>query len=359
MLKALASITCSEPGKVLDVLLDAISAHMQTVDRVSSCEAVTGYNREMKFLLMQDGIKVEISTVDPSVMNQLKYSVSSLLNFHFKGEVEPVTWEGDAPEETLPQGLQCLEVKRTEQISPGLRRIWFGGDDISNYDTLDNIHARLLFKKGRGAPAEWPKMTPQGEIRWPEGTARLDTRIFTIRHVDTEKNELAVDFFLGDHSGPVVEWARGAETGDQVGFIGPAAHGIIRADFTIYIGDETGFPGVARCLEALEPAAKGVAFLLIKDIRDRIGIRSPKGFKLIWIEDDGAYGLARALDKLELPVDPSECALWCGAEYSDFKVARQFAKKRGIPKEKTVTFAHWRAGMNEPEIAAAGSQSVT
>lgn len=356
MLKARTTIPCSDPRNVFDTLLDAIAAHMQTVDRLSECEAYTGYDREMHFLMTSSGIEVVISTDDPTVMNQLKYSVSGLVDFHFRQDLEPVVWEGDTPGETLPQGLQCLEVTRVEQISPGFKRVWFGGDNVSNYDTLENIHSRLLFKQGRGIPLEWPKMTPQGAIRWPEGIAKLDTRVFTIRHVDRNKNELAVDFFLGDHSGPATEWARGVEAKDQVGFIGPAAHGIVRADFSIYIGDETGLPGIARCLESLEPDAKGMALLMVNNSEDRLTIDVPEGFELKWVETDG---LAAALENLQLPVDTDNCALWCGTEYSDFKLTKNFAAERGILKERTVAFAHWRSGMNESEIAAAGSQSVT
>lgn len=360
MLKALASIPCSDPKAVFDILLDAIAAHMHVVDRRSDFEAFVGHDHEMHLLGTSEGIQVDISTADPTLMNQLKYSVSSLIAFHFKNDIETVMWQGDAPGETLPHGLQCLQVKRAEKISPGFRRIWFGGDDISNYDTINDIHSRLVFKQGRGAPLEWPKMTPRGAIRWPNGAAKLNTRIFTIRYVDREKNELAVDFFLGDHSGPATDWARGAEAGDQVGFIGPAAHGMVRAGFTIYIGDETGLPGIARCLEALEPSAKGVALLLVKNPDDRIEINAPQGFELIWLEaDNGTYDLMQTLKELNLPVDITDCALWCGTEYTQFKIAKKFAKEIGIPKGKTVTFAHWRDGMNEPDIAAAGSQSVT
>lgn len=359
MLKALASIPCSDPKAVFDILLDSIAAHMQVVDRQSDYEAFVGYDREMHFLRTDKGIRVDISTVDPTVMNQLKYSVSSLVDFHFRHDVKTVVWQGDAHGETLPHGLQCLEVKRSEKISPSFRRIWFGGDDISNYDTLNNIHSRLMFKKGRGVPLEWPKMTPRGAIRWPDGAARLDTRIFTIRYVNRNKNELAVDFFLGNHTGPATEWARWAEAGDQVGFIGPAAHGMVRAGFTMYVGDETGLPGIARCVEALEPSAKGVALLTVRNPDDRIEIKAPKGFELIWLGADGApYNLMQMLKDLDLPSDRNDCALWCGTEYSQFKIAKQFSKESGIPKENTVAFAHWRSGMNEPDIAAAGSQSL-
>ena len=136
MLKAQASIPCSEPQKILDILLEAIAAHMQTVERLSTIEAYIGYDREMHFLATEESIKVKISTPDLTVMNQLKYSVSGLLDFHFKNQMKPVLWEGVKRGETLPRGLQCLDVKRVEQISPGFRRVWFGGTDISNYDTL-------------------------------------------------------------------------------------------------------------------------------------------------------------------------------------------------------------------------------
>lgn len=305
-----------------------------------------------------DVLKVEIKTPSPTIMNQLKYSLTSLVGFHFRNRFKPVNWLGDDLNETLPEDLQCMKVRRTEHLSPNFRRVWFSGEDIAKYDTLNNLHARLLFKRGRGTPLEWPRMTSNGSIRWPSGDKKLDTRIYTIRHVDLEKNELAVDFFLSDHTGPATDWARYAIAGDQVGFIGPGAHGIVRAGYTIYVGDETGLPGIARCLEALGPSDKGIALIYTRNSSDQLKFVTPSGFKVHWI-DAKSQDIANVFATFELPIDASNCGLWCGAEYSLFKQVKRFGEDQAIPKENTVAYAHWRDGMNEPDIVAAGSASVT
>ncbi|QEW20001.1 Vibriobactin utilization protein ViuB [Marinibacterium anthonyi] len=344
-------------------LLDALAAHQLPVFRDGPRAARAGAGREIDLRAGDDRLDVTIRTADEATLNWMRYAITALIDFNARAVSPVVEWHGDTLGETLPPQLQVFRVCGTEDIAPRMRRIWFSGADVTRYDTMAQIHSRLLFGRGRGMPAQWPFMTDDGRIRWPEGADTLDTRVYTVRHVDVAAGRLAVDFFLGAHDGPATAWARGARVGDGVGFIGPAAHGLIPAGVHVFAGDETGLPGIARCLEHLGPKARGVALIEVDGPGDVQPLAVPEGVTLHWLYRAGAAPgttpiLAEALARVSWPQDLGDCAFWCGAEYAAFRAMRRMVRDLGLPRDRIVAFAHWRRGMSEPDIAAAGSASI-
>lgn len=363
MLKAHARIAFPAAADYFPTILEALEAHKLPVHRLSETEAHAGEGAEISLKLSEDRLDVSIACADGAMLNSLRYSVTSLIDFNARDAAPHVVWQGDTAGETLPADLQVLRVVATEALNRSTRRIWFAGGDLSRYDTVAQLHCRLLFKSGRGMPQHWPMMTDEGRIRWPEGRALLDTRVYTIRAVDLEAGRVAIDFHLGHSGGPATRWARDAQPGDGVGFIGPAAQGLVPAQFHVFAGDETGLPGIARCVEALAPAARGVALIEVDGPEDRQEITSPPGVELRWLYRNGAAPgttplLADAFNAIVWPDDLTGVALWCGAERDAFVAILRRARALGVPREKIVAFAHWRRGMSEPEIAAAGSNAV-
>ena len=344
-------------------ILDALAAHQLPVQRQTARSAQAGPGGEVVLEIRNGRLDVTIRTDDEAALNWMRYAVTALIDFNARAAAPRVEWQGDAPGETLPPQLQILTVERFEQVTPRMKRIWFTGADVVRYDTLEQIHSRLLLGRGRGMPRAWPVMTDAGRIRWPEGEATLDTRVYTIRHVDVAGGRLAVDFFLGDHAGPATQWARRAAPGDGAGFIGPAAHGPAPADFRVFAGDETGLPGIARCLENLPSVTRGVALIEVGDATEHQPLVAPPGVEIRWLDRNGAPPgttdlLSSALRGITWPGDRSACSFWCGAEYAAFRDMRRQVRMLGLPRECVVAFAHWRRGMSEPDIAAAGSEAI-
>ncbi|TNJ43300.1 siderophore-interacting protein [Phaeobacter sp. B1627] len=362
MFEARSTIKFPDIGRYFPIFLEAIEAHGLPVRQQGVSAAQAGAEREVSLTCTGTSLSVVIRCDDQAKLNALRYTITSLIDFNAR-EVSPlINWQGDEVGETLPPDLRVLIVAGTEEITPRMRRIWFDGD-VERYDTLDHLHSRLLFKRGRGIPEVWPQMTDAGRIRWPQGEAELDTRIYTVRKVDQANGRLAVDFFLGDHAGPATDWARSAEPGDGVGFVGPAAHGLVAAEFNVFAADETGLPGVLRCLEALDPAARGVALLEVDGPQEEQAVAAPPGVALRWLHRNGAAPgtqdlLASAFAEIDWPKDPCRASFWCGAERSAFLTMWREVRARGLPRKQIVAFAHWRRGMSEPEIAATGSASI-
>ncbi|WP_172295458.1 siderophore-interacting protein [Pseudoruegeria sp. HB172150] len=363
MLETYARIEFPDADRYFPTILDALEAHQLPVRREGPQRAIAGPGSEVALEIRGNRLDVTINCRDAASLNSMRYSVTSLIDFNAREAAPQIHWEGDMAGDTLPPQLQLLQVTNTEQITPRMRRIWFSGDDLTRYDTVEQLHSRLFFKRGRGIPTDWPVMTDAGQIRWPDGNAALDTRVYTVRSVDLAASRLAVDFFLGDHDGPATRWAHGAEPGDGVGFIGPAARGLVRAPFQVLAGDETGLPGIARCLEALDRGAEGVALIEIEGPQDEQELSAPDGMAVRWlwrgrVSPGTSNLLEKAFAEIDWPTDREQCAFWCGAEYGAFRSMRRAVRDLGIPASNTVAFAHWRNGMSEPDIAAAGSSAI-
>lgn len=363
MFEAQAKIEFPKIDHYFPILLDALGAHGVPVQRIEPHLARAGKKDEIELTVSADFLTVAIQCEDRAALNAMRYSVTSLIDFNAREVAPDVRWSGAEVGETLPPDLRVFLVDSIEQITPKMRRIWFKGKDFARYDTLENLHSRLLFKRGRGVPDAWPQMTDAGRIRWPDGRAELDTRVYTIRMIDRELGRLAVDFFVGDHDGPATHWARNAAVGDGVGFIGPAAHGLATANFYVFAGDETGVPGVLRCLEALDRDARGVALLEVDGPQEVQPVDAPAGIEVRWLYRNGAEPgttdlLETAFGQINWPEDVTDAAFWGGMERQAFVKIWRGVKDLGLLREKINAFAHWRRGMNEPEIAAAGSKSV-
>ena len=344
-------------------ILDALAAHQLPVRRDGPRRALAGPGGEVVLEITQGRLDVIIRTDDAPTLNWMRYAVTALIDFNARDAAPRVDWQGDAPGETLPPQLQILTVQATEQITPRMKRIWFSGADVARYDTLDQLHSRLLLGRAGGVPRDWPVMNDAGRMRWPEGAATLDTRVYTVRRVDARAGRLAVDFHLGAHAGPATAWARRAAPGDGAGFIGPAAHGLVPARFNVFAGDETGLPGIARCLEHLPSDTRGAALIEVDGPADHQPLAAPPGVALHWLHRNGAAPgtsdvLARALGGIDWPDDPADSAFWCGTEYAGFRAMRRQVRALGLAPDRIVAFAHWRRGMSEPEIATAGSSAI-
>ena len=98
-----------------------------------------------------------------------------------------------------------LQVLRTEEISPCMRRVIVGGPALEGFDSPSpDDHVKLFFPNADGQFVV-PTMTPEGP-RYPEGQQPSPARDYTPRWWDLEANELAIDFVMhGD--GVASRWA--------------------------------------------------------------------------------------------------------------------------------------------------------
>ena len=171
-----------------------------------------------------------------------------------------VEWTGYRVEEGIPKGFRTLTVLHAEEVFPGMMRVVFSADDLGAY-VDDGNHFALLLQENPSREPVWPYRRRNGRTVWPEGEDTLVRRLYTIRHLNVEDGEFAVDFVLHGH-GKAAEWARSAEAGDSAAMIGPVGRHLELPEGPIFLGgDLTALPNIGRMLETVPDGARGHVLL--------------------------------------------------------------------------------------------------
>ncbi len=165
---------------------------------------------------------------------------------------------------------RSLQVRRTELVTPHMRRITLAGDDMAGFPAgSDGAHIKVFLPRpGQDRPV-LPNLGPKGPV-WPPPDQRPITRTYTVRRFDAMAGELDIDFVLHDDAGPASGWAARAKPGDFIGIAGPGGpdRAVMDADWHLLAGDLSALPAIAATLESLPAAARGFAFIEVPDGRD-------------------------------------------------------------------------------------------
>ena len=168
-----------------------------------------------------------------------------------------------------------LEVRRVESLTPRLRRVVLGGDELEGFTSPGfDDHVKLFFPDATGyLPAG---MTGDNGVTAFAGGVRPESRDFTPRRYDAERRELTIDVSL-HADGPATTWASAAQPGSPVGIGGPRGSHIVSDtfDWNLLIGDTTALPAIARRLEELPPHVAALAVIEVIDASERLPLARP------------------------------------------------------------------------------------
>lgn len=218
---------------------------------------------------------------------------------------------------------RTLQVVRAQTLSPGMRRVTFGGDDLADFVSLSfDDHIKLLVPASDGADPV--------------------ARDYTPRRFDPVARELSIDFALhGD--GPAARWARLAQPGQSVLIGGPRGSFIVPPDLDwhLLVGDASALPAVARRLEALPAHATVFAIVQMPHAADRVTLDNAAGRQALWVDD-----LAQCLDALRaLPPLVGEGFAWCAGEAAEMvAVRRVLLEEKGLDRRALRAAAYWKRG---------------
>jgi NADPH-dependent ferric siderophore reductase len=271
------------------------------------------------------------------------------------------------------------EVVTTKQVSPHLRRVTLGIDDIDRLTLVGDDQWFRLFLPRPGQDAlKLPTRT--SNLGWyaqylatPRARRPL-VRNYTIRAARPDLGEIDVDFVLHGHddaaepgapTGPGAGFAVAARPGDRVGILDQGAYHRPRPGcaWTLLVADESGLPAVAGICESLPDDARGVAVVEVPTADDRQDFRVPDGVDLRWVvrdraaADDPALGevpgraaLAFVRDAVRgagLPAGDGY-ALVAGEQALAAGVRRHLVNDRQWPKAHVDFVGYWRHGKASP-----------
>ncbi|TKV57173.1 siderophore-interacting protein [Nakamurella flava] len=259
--------------------------------------------------------------------------------------------------------LLTLFVQRSEQVSPGFRRVTFGGGDIARFVPMGfDQWFRLFLPTGEDQNASLRRLPTRldtltyARYLLISKAVRPVLRNYTVRAYrpdGADGPELDVDFVLHQaadgSSGPAAAWAGRCLPGDAVAILDEGIGFNPPADVTgdlLLVADETGLPAVAGILASLPADAIGRAVVEVGHPDDRQPLAGPPGVKVVWVVRADPFavpGRAALAAAQEVPVPLSGYG-WVVGEQGLCADLRRYWLAAGMPKTSVSFCGYWKAG---------------
>ncbi len=255
-----------------------------------------------------------------------------------------------SPRQPKPQVI--LSVLRTERLSPGMVRVVAGGEGFSAF--ISNGHTdqyvKIFFVKPELGLVPPYNLDELRERLTPEDLPT--TRTYTVRWVDEEAGELAIDFVVHGDEGLAGPWAARAQPGDTLVFRGPGGNYSPNpdADWHLFAGDAAALPAIASALERLPATAVGHAVLDVSTPQDQLPLNAPEGVHVTWLNDGHDGGLAAAVEALQWP--DGRVDVFAHGERESMKELRGVFKDKGVERSQMSLSGYWARGRAEDRFQA-------
>ncbi len=191
--------------------------------------------------------------------------------------------------------LQAFDVVSTEQLTPHMVRVVLGS---SNFDTFvpskfTDSYVKLVFVADGIDLAALPQPLTLDSFAGLPPEKRPPVRTLTVRRVDEEARQIAVDVAVHGEHGVAGQWAAAAQPGQPIYLMGPggAYTPDPAADWHLLAGDEAALPAIAAALEALPESAVGMAFIEVAGPDDEMPLTAPDGVEINWVYRGGRADL--------------------------------------------------------------------
>ena len=256
-----------------------------------------------------------------------------------------------------------LTVVHTEQVAPSLRRVVFGGDGFDTYlqrhrelGEFTDAYVKLVFlADGYDYPEPLDLDVVRAEM--PDAAAPV-LRTYTIRWIDPDAREVAIDFVVhGDPDDPAAgiagPWAQRAQPGDVMHLRGPggAYAPDPAADWHLLVGDETAIPAISTAIEALEPGARAAVFIEVDGPADEVEWTTEAVLEVHWLHrGEAEHGSTTLLDDAVRTWDwwPGRAQAFVHGESSLLKTVRAYVRgDREVDRRDLSASAYWRLGATE------------
>ncbi len=357
LLVSSARIVLNNPSVVHDLLCDHLAEHIQVKRHEDGALFVTDFGTA-RTEISGDTVLVALESADETGLSFLKHMVAEHL-LEFAGEHQPVIrWSGDGKIGQLLPYFREMRVVSVGNVTPLMRRIVLSGYELTRFAT-GGLHVRLLFPPAGIAPPQWPVNGEDGRPRWPQGAAKPEARVYTIRFIDIDKGEVTIDMLLHgdteDHPAPGAGFARHAQPGDIIGMTGPFGGTLAETSRYILLGDETALPAIGRMLETMPAAAQASIFVEVSSPEEEQELLSAANIDPHWLHrnsmDPAAGSLAKIIRAHPWLSDGGPLPfIWAGCEHAQAREIRQFALKEArLARDTCSITAYWRQGGIEDE----------
>lgn len=267
-----------------------------------------------------------------------------------------------------------VQVLRTEQVTPAMIRVAFGGAELSGMAAGGPDQRIKIFLPRPGQDSPVMPDTGSGDTsEWYAAWCALDPsvrgimRTYTTRQLRRDPDELIVDFAVHDPvpspaDGPATSWARTARPGDRIGVLGPVEEENAAYDFRLpeatdwllLAADESALPAVANILEKLPPGLPTRAWIEVHDLADRQDLPTEADAEIHWLTREGAT--TAAIRGADLPEGTPYA--WIAGESATVKaVRRHLVGERGFDRKKVSFSGYWRKGTTTDQLIDSGESA--
>lgn len=258
-----------------------------------------------------------------------------------------------------PLTLREVEVVRTADVSPGMRRVTLAGAQLRAFISENGFPQPAFASTGFDDdirlvfcyPGQTEPVLPVQEatgLAMPRDPRPL-TREYTVRRWSPDSGELDVDF-VKHGVGIGTTWASRAQPGDRVHIVGPSASRALPqdADWLLVAGDDTTIPAIDRLLDELPDGARAQVFVEVAEDSHRLELRPLPHVEVTWLVRAGAEA-----GTTTLLVDAVRDARWwegrpfawiAGERTAVRDLRRHLVEDRGVPKEDIDFTGYWRRG---------------
>ncbi|CFR26071.1 siderophore-interacting protein [Yersinia frederiksenii] len=251
-----------------------------------------------------------------------------------------------------PTPPRLVQVKRTVDLSPHLRRITFESPTLQNYPPeCGGAHLKVFLPLAGQIQPELPVLGEKGPV-WPAAEVRPIVRTYSVRAIRPELGEIDIEFALHDHSGPAVNFARNAKPGDWLGITNPGGPETLLppAAYSYLVGDPSSLPAIAALLETLPADAEGHAIIRVDTPQDVLDLSKPAGVELSWVigGTEKTKDVINQFCALNLPME--EATFWIAGEDSlVVQLRRYLRREKGCERQQLYAIPYWREGLNEED----------
>ena len=195
--------------------------------------------------------------------------------------------------------MHTFAVVRTEQLTPHVVRVVLGdsgegtGFDTFTPNSFTDAYVKLVFVDDDVDVDELPQPLTLDSFNTLPQNRRPTVRTYTVRHADTQRRELTIDFVVHGEHGVAGPWAASADAGQRIFVMGPSGAYAPdpAADWHLLAGDEAALPAISAALEALPDDAVGKAFIEVAGPEDQVDLTAPDGVDVFWIYRGGRADL--------------------------------------------------------------------
>lgn len=268
---------------------------------------------------------------------------------------------------SYPIVIRDLEVLETYDVTPRMRRIVVGGEQLGSFvndghevgpfltENADDHVKIVIGRPGVDFPVPGQE---DGHLDWSREA--LDrARDYTPRRFDPVAGRVELDFVR--HAGGLASgWADEVVPGERVLIAGPRGTTVLPDDIDWYflVGDETALPAIARRIEELPAGTPVTAVVTIPTASEEQELDHRTDLDITWVHRDRAPRGVSWEDQMMAavrvaPWREGTVYAWAAGEADMLRPLRRWLKvERSVPRTHVDIAGYWRKGASQTEMGA-------